>query len=144
MASSLPKQVVEVARHQTTVGVSSDAMQRVDRGFNVVLEAALQNIPVYGLTVGVGLNKDRPIFEEVNGERVLSEVLAVSRQFNLNSLRSHGAGVGEPMPAEVVRAGMLIRLNNMLSGACGAQADLAQHYIDGRCGHRGRRNGVAN
>lgn len=49
------KQVVEVARHQATVSVPPAAMQRVDRGFNVVLEAAAQNIPVYGLTVGVGL-----------------------------------------------------------------------------------------
>jgi len=72
-----PEQVVEVARNQATVSVTPHAMQRVDRGFNVVLEAALQNIPVYGLTVGVGQNKDRPIFEdrpisqEVNGERTL-------------------------------------------------------------------------
>lgn len=124
-------QVVAVARHQAPISVSPDVLQRVDRGFKVVLEAALQNIPVYGLTVGVGLNKDRPIFTEVNGQRVLSdEVLDVSRKFNLSSLRAHGAGVGEPMAAEVVRAGMLIRLNNMLSGACGAQRGVAEHYID--------------
>jgi histidine ammonia-lyase len=106
-------------------------MERVDRGHKVVLEAALQNVPVYGLTRGVGLNKDRPVFKEVNGQKVLSEeVLNVSRQFNLNSLRSHAGAAGEPMSAEVVRAAMLIRLNTMLSGVCGAQRDVAQHYID--------------
>ena len=125
------EQVVEVARQQTPVSVSSSTMERVDRGYKVVLEAALQNVPVYGLTVGVGLNKDRPIFKEVNGQRVLSEeVLDVSRQFNLNSLRSHAGAAGEPISTEVVRAAMLIRLNTMLSGACGAQRDVAQRYID--------------
>lgn len=125
------EQVVEVARQQTPVSVSSSTMERVDLGYNVVLEAALANVPVYGLTVGVGLNKDRPIFKEVNGQRVLSEeVLDVSRQFNLNSLRSHAGASGEPMSAEVVRAAMLIRLNTMLSGACGAQRDVAQRYVD--------------
>ncbi len=125
------EQVVEVARGQTPVSVSSDTMGNVDRGHKVILEAALQNVPVYGLTVGVGLNKDRAIFKEVNGQRVLSEeVLAVSRQFNTNSLRSHSGAVGKPMSAEVVRAAMLIRLNTILSGACGAQRDVAQHYVD--------------
>jgi histidine ammonia-lyase len=125
------EQVVEVARQHIPVSVSSGTMERVDQGHQVVLEAALQNVPVYGLTVGVGLNKDRAIFKEVNGERVLSEeVLDVSRQFNLNSLRSHSGAAGEPMSADVVRAAMLIRLNTMLSGACGAQRDVAQRYID--------------
>jgi histidine ammonia-lyase len=125
------EQVVEVARGQASISVSSDTMERVGRGFDVVLEAARQNVPVYGLTVGVGLNKDKKIFKEENGQRVISEeVFAVSRQFNLNSLRSHAGGAGEPMPAEVVRAGMLIRLNTILRGACGAQRDVAQRYVD--------------
>jgi histidine ammonia-lyase len=130
------EQVVEVARHQATVSVSPAAMQRVGRGFNVVMKAAVQNIPVYGLTVGVGQNKDKPVFNKSAADKPSAsdkpsaDVLAVSRQFNLNTLRSHGAGVGEPMPAEFVRAAMLIRLNTMLTGACGGQTDLAHHYID--------------
>src|SRR5690606_3423248 len=45
-------------------------------------------------------------------------------------LRSHAAGVGEPMPVEVVRAGMLIRLNTFLSGAAGVQPQVASIYAD--------------
>ncbi|MDQ4010135.1 MAG: aromatic amino acid lyase [Actinomycetota bacterium] len=125
------EQVVAVSRANAEVSVPADAMSRVDAGHDLVLKAALQNIPVYGLTVGVGQNKDRPIFKEVNGQRVLSdEVLEVSRQFNRTSLRAHAAGVGAPLPADVVRAGMLIRLNNLLSGACGAQSDVARQYVE--------------
>ena len=125
------EQVVAVSRANTEVRVPAEAMARVDAGFNLVLEAALQNIPVYGLTVGVGQNKDRPIFKEVNGQRVLSdEVLEISRQFNRSSLRAHAAGVGEPLPTDVVRAAMLIRLNNLLSGACGAQSDVVRRYVE--------------
>ena len=124
-------ELIAVARDNAKVSVPDDAMARVDRGYKLVLDAALQNIPVYGLTVGVGQNKDRPIFKEVNGQRVMSdEVLEVSRQFNRSSLRAHAAGVGAPLPADVVRAGMLIRLNSLLTGDCGAQADVARHYVE--------------
>jgi histidine ammonia-lyase len=125
------EQVVDVARRQIPVSVSPGAMDRVDRGFKVVMEAAVQNVPIYGLTVGVGQNKDKSIFKEVNGQRVLSEeTMQASRRFNLDALRSHAAAVGEPLPPEVVRAGMLIRLNSILTGACGAQRDIAQRYVD--------------
>ncbi len=123
------EQVVDVARDGAEVKVAAAARGRVARAHQVVLEAAVQNVPVYGLTVGVGLNKDKPVFKQVGGRRVLSEeLLDASRAFNLDSLRAHGSGVGEPLPAEVVRASMLIRLNNMLSGGCGAQAEVADTY----------------
>ena len=122
--------VARVARDPgVTVEIAPEAAARVAAGFDVVMEAAVGSTPVYGLNVGVGWNNDHPVFKEVGGRRVIDdELLALSRRFNLTSLRAHGGGIGPDMPAEAVRAGMLIRLNTLLSGIPGAQPAVADTY----------------
>jgi len=70
---------------------------------------------VYGLTTGVGWNKDKDVLSQTGG--LEPELLAASRRFNLGTLRAHAAGVGAPLPDGVVRAAMLVRLNLLLTGA---------------------------
>ncbi|WP_080686622.1 aromatic amino acid lyase [Mannheimia granulomatis] len=125
------EQVEQVARKNETVNINDQAWKNIEQGYNVILEAALNNIPVYGLTVGVGWNKDKPIFIEKNGTKVVSdELLAVSKKFNKSSLRAHSAGLGDALPIETVRAGMLIRLNTMLNGETGVQREVAEKYLE--------------
>lgn len=125
------QEVKEVALAHRQVAISAAGMRNVKRGNEVVMDAALGGVPVYGLNVGVGWNKDHPVFHEVNGRKVLSDdLLALSVKFNEMSLRAHAAGVGELMSADVVRAGMLIRLNTFLSGAAGVQPEVASIYVD--------------
>lgn len=122
--------VVSVAENPTiSVEVTKDAQQRLTDGFDLVMNAAKDGVAVYGLTVGVGWNKDRPAFQTENGVRVIDEqLLAASRAFNLDQLRAHAAGFGEPMDREIVRAAMIIRLNQMLTGMTGIQPDVAEMY----------------
>lgn len=123
-------QVTSVAQQHEAVAVSTEAWRNVQAGHEVVLQAALNNQAVYGLTVGVGWNKDHPVFEEREGQRVLSsELLTLSRQFNLSSLRAHSAGLGEPLPEAVVRAAMLMRLNTFLNGEAGVSHAVAEQYL---------------
>jgi histidine ammonia-lyase len=51
--------IIEVARHGKPVEISPKARARVAATFQVVLAAARANLPVYGLTTGVGWNKDK-------------------------------------------------------------------------------------
>ena len=122
--------VVGIARNaEADVVLDEAARKNVTEGFDLVMEAAVQGKPVYGLTVGVGWKKDRPVFKMENGERVLNEeLLNLSRDFNLMSLRAHGAGVGAPMQIDVVRAGMVVRLNQITTGQTGVQPKLAEMY----------------
>ncbi|AHG62467.1 HAL/PAL/TAL family ammonia-lyase [Advenella mimigardefordensis] len=125
------QEVREVALDHRPVTLSEAGMRNVRRGHEIVMDAALGGVPVYGLNVGVGWNKDHPVFHEVNGRKVLSDdLLTLSVRFNEMSLRAHAAGVGKPMSADVVRAGMLIRLNTFLSGAAGVQPEVASMYVD--------------
>ena len=119
------------ANKNEKVEIAPEAAQKVSHSFDLVMEAALQGTAVYGLNVGVGWNKDKPVFKEVKGRRTLDEeLLALSRRFNTSSLHAHGGGIGEAMPAQAVRAGMLIRLNEMLGGETGTQLSVVEAYRD--------------
>ncbi|WP_454686599.1 HAL/PAL/TAL family ammonia-lyase [Agrobacterium leguminum] len=124
------EQVVGLARDgNAKITLTESAGKRIAEGFDLVMEAALQGKAVYGLTVGVGWNKDRPVFAMKDGKRVLDDdLLKLSRAFNSTSLRAHGAGVGEPMAVEAVRAGMVIRLNQIATGRTGVQNAVAEMY----------------
>jgi len=123
--------VNKVASDNATVALSQDAKNNIKAGYDAVMQAALNNVPVYGLTVGVGWNKDHPVFHEVNGQRVLSdELITLSRKFNQTSLRAHSSGLGAPFPVSTIRASMLIRLNTFLNGEAGISPEVAQQYVE--------------
>jgi len=116
---------------QAQVTLDEQALKNVAASFALIEAAALEGKPVYGLNVGVGWNKDRPVFTEIDGKRQFdAALLALSRHFNLSSLRAHAGGIGEPMAAEIVRAAMLIRLNQFLTGETGVHPTIVQAYAD--------------
>lgn len=122
--------VDRIAHHQDAVALTQEAQNKIAAGHDTVMQAALNSKAVYGLTVGVGWNKDKPVFQEMQGKRVLSpELLALSRRFNVSSLRAHASGLGDPLPEHVVRAAMLIRLNTFLNGEAGVSPAVAQQYV---------------
>lgn len=118
----------KVAQGEADVAIAPEALDRVLKSHQLVMAAASSGKPVYGLTVGVGLNKDRSLFK-ANGE-LSDDVLKASREFNYNALRAHSAGVGEMMPAALVRLSMVVRLNTLLTGKSGAQVRVAELYCD--------------
>lgn len=121
-------EAIAVADGKADVAIAPAALDRVTKSHQLVMAAAKSGKPVYGLTVGVGLNKDRSLFK-ANGE-LSDEVLKASRDFNYNALRAHSAGVGAMMPERLVRLSMVVRLNTLLTGKSGAQTRVAELYRD--------------
>ena len=121
-------QAWSVAEGKEDVKIAPAAMQHVADSYQLVLEAAASGKPVYGLTVGVGLNKDRKLFT-ADG-KLTPEVLAASQAFNYNALRAHSAGLGQPVPKVLTRLAMVVRLNTLLTGRSGAQPRVAELYRD--------------
>ncbi len=118
--------ILDVVRQGRAVEISAKGRARVATTFEVVLAAARANLPVYGLTTGVGWNKDKEALQAA--EALDPDLMAASQRFNLGTLRAHAAGVGEPLPDEVVRAAMLIRLNLLLTGDGGVQPAVVDQY----------------
>jgi histidine ammonia-lyase len=74
--------------------------------------------PVYGISTGFGALANRHIAPE---DRV---------QLQKSLIRSHAAGMGDPVEKEVVRALMLLRLKTLVSGRTGVRPELATTYAD--------------
>jgi histidine ammonia-lyase len=69
---------------------------------------------VYGLTTQVGHGKDTRLSEEeIRGEQRFL-------------VMSHSGGIGPPLPAEVVRAALAVRLNGIARGGSGAGVAVAE------------------
>ncbi len=110
------------------VAISKAAMKQVTDSNRLVMAAARHGVEIYGLTTGVGLNKDHHLFNE-KGE-MTEEAQKASIAFNRNILRSHSAGYGPALPTEIARLSMVIRLNTLLTGRSGAQPRVAELYRD--------------
>src|SRR4030095_5576483 len=100
-----------VAIDGAPVALTDDARTRVTASRAVVETCARGDQPVYGINTGFGN------FAEV---RIPAESLA---ELQVNLLRSHAAGVGDPLPAPVVRATMALRANVLAKGFSGIRLE---------------------
>src|SRR5574341_126249 len=106
--------VVSVARHGTRVAVDGAAARRAEASRQTVERAAAGDAAVYGLNTGFG---------KLASVRVPRNQLL---QLQRNLILSHVAGVGPPLPADVVRALMLLRANVLLKETSGVRPLLAE------------------
>jgi len=110
--------LVQIADHGATVGLSPDARARVVAARAVVDAKAEGDAAVYGVNTGFGNFADTRI-DKAN--------LAA---LQLNLLRSHAAGVGEPLPIRAVRASMALRANVLAKGFSGIRLDSLERLLD--------------
>jgi len=108
--------LLQVARG-ADVALSPGARERVAAGRRVVDGVLASGRAVYGLTTGVGHNKD---------VRVPDEAL-VAQQYMI--VRTHSGGFGPPLPAEVTRAAMAVRLVGLSRGGSGASPAVAESLV---------------
>ena len=112
--------VGEVARARRPVVLSDAARQRLHRARAVVdriVEGGAAAPAVYGINTGFGFLADVRISPD--------EV----RDLQRNLLRSHAAGVGTPLPREVIRAMLLLRAGVLALGHSGVRAEVADLLV---------------
>ncbi|MEZ0241039.1 MAG: histidine ammonia-lyase [Chloroflexota bacterium] len=107
-----------VARHGGTATLDVDARARMQRSRDVVERLVAEGAVVYGVTTGFGALADRSIAAE--------DVARLQE----NLLVSHAAGVGEPLPREIVRAMLLLRANTLALGYSGARPLVVERLLD--------------
>ncbi len=107
-----------IAYERTPVSLTADARARVAAARAVVDAFAAGDQPVYGINTGFGN------FAEV---RIAPESLS---DLQINLLRSHAAGVGDPLPIPVVRATMALRANVLAKGFSGIRLETLDRLID--------------
>ncbi|MCL2861606.1 MAG: histidine ammonia-lyase [Firmicutes bacterium] len=110
--------VVKIARLRSKVEIDKKAIGRIKVARKVVDGIACQKEAVYGINTGFGKFADVPICE--NDLKTLQK----------NLILSHACGVGEPLPKEVVRAMLALRINALCVGNSGIDLSTVQLMID--------------
>jgi histidine ammonia-lyase len=101
--------VVAVAREDEGVELSGDARGAMAESAAIVDRLASSAEPIYGVSTGFGSLATTPIAAEDR------------EQLQRALIRSHAAGMGEPVEREVVRAMMLLRARSLAMGYSGAR-----------------------
>jgi histidine ammonia-lyase len=111
------EQVVAVARDGMRVEVGEAALRRMAASRAVVDDLDRRDRVVYGVTTGFGALADRAIARE---HRATLQAAVV---------RSHAAGMGPPLDAEVVRGMLLLRARTLCAGYSGVRPELAESIV---------------
>ena len=101
--------VRDIAVERCPVLLDPDARGAVDRARAVVDTLVAENRMSYAITTGVGKLAD----VRIAGDQI--------RELQLNLVRSHAGGIGEPLSAAETRAMMLLRANSLSKGHSGVR-----------------------
>ena len=112
-----PAEVVAVAREDARVALSDEARAAMERSAAVVARLASSEAPAYGVSTGFG--------------SLATVKIPVTRRDQLQRalVRSHAAGMGPAVEAEVVRAMMLLRARTLAMGCSGVRPVVAETIL---------------
>jgi histidine ammonia-lyase len=110
-------EVVAVAREDARVELMEDSRDAMGESAAIVERLAASAEPTYGVSTGFGSLATTPIPAERRDQ--LQRAL----------IRSHAAGMGEPVEREVVRAMMVLRARSLAMGYTGARPEVAETIL---------------
>lgn len=108
------EQFIAVVRGGEAVTLADAARTRIGRARAVIERIVEGDTPVYGVNTGFGK------FANVQVPRADLE------QLQHNLIMSHAIGVGEPLPAEVVRGMLLLRAQSLALGHSGVRVEVVE------------------
>jgi histidine ammonia-lyase len=109
--------VVAVSREHERVELSKEAVGGIEASAAIVDKLVRNGNRIYGVTTGFGALADTIIPDEK------------LRQLQNNIIISHSAGVGNPLPIDIVRAAMLLRANTLAAGCSGVRLSTVEMLI---------------
>ena len=112
------EQLASIADDHAPVALDARAAAAVDAARAVVDGHATGDVPVYGINTGFGSLSEVKIPRTALGD------------LQRNLLRSHAAGVGEPLPVRAVRAMMALRANVLAKGYSGIRRSTLDRLIE--------------
>ncbi len=116
-ASLTIDKVTRIAEKGEKAAIAKSSLRRMDRFRKLLDEKTSSGEVIYGVNTGFGSLSDKVVPKKD------------ARKLQLNLVRSHTIGVGEPMPDDVVRAAMVIRLNSLLRGNSAVRPAVAELIV---------------
>src|SRR5881396_2378149 len=108
------EQIAAVALGGELVGISAAARPRIFASRKIVEDIIARDVVVYGVSTGFG---------KLSDVRIPSSKLS---ELQLNLIRSHACGIGDPLSEPEVRAMMLLRANVLALGLSGVRFEIIE------------------
>ena len=110
--------VFEVAAKNSKVKLAASAKKKIEKAHLFLKKKSESGEVIYGVNTGFGI---------LSNVKIEAKDLA---QLQLNLLRSHAVGTGEPLSREKVRAMVLLRASTLTQGHSGVSVKVVQALID--------------
>jgi histidine ammonia-lyase len=110
-------EVEAVARDHAKAVVPRDARSRISQSRRTLEAILKRGDTVYGVNTGFGALADTPVDDDM------------AMELQQRIVRSHAAGVGDPLPEETVRAAMLLRINTFSKGHSAVRTRLVDQLL---------------
>ncbi|MHA2271299.1 MAG: histidine ammonia-lyase [Candidatus Hodarchaeales archaeon] len=109
---------VRVVRHNCQVEIASEALIKIQNGRKRVETLLENNTVAYGINTGFGSLCDT---------QIPSDQL---ENLQLNLIKSHASGTGDPLPNDVVRGMLLLRANSLINDVSGVRSETIHRILD--------------
>ncbi len=104
-------------KNRSKVSLSESAIKKMGRSRDQVEKWLASDEVIYGVTTGFG---------EFATVRIPHEKI---KELQINLIRSHSAGTGDPLPPEIVRLIILLRANALAKGYSGIRPQVVQQFL---------------
>src|ERR1700761_3298270 len=116
-ATLTPRKLALIAREGAVARLADDARAANDVARTALAAFLQRGGQLYGVTTGVGALRDYRVPDDLR------------EQYSLSLLRSHACGAGQPLGAQLVRAAMATRANQIGAGGAGVASELLDALI---------------
>jgi histidine ammonia-lyase len=99
------------------ISLAKIASERMSRSVAVVRKAVAANQVSYGITTGFGAFANK----RISADQV--------KQLQLNLIRSHASGIGQPLSARLTRRMLLLKANSLAAGLSGIRSELVEALL---------------
>ncbi|MFX0113390.1 MAG: histidine ammonia-lyase [Candidatus Hodarchaeota archaeon] len=109
---------INVVRYDVKVEIATEAIQSIQEGRKKIEKLLEDKKVAYGINTGFGSLCDTyiPLDQLAN--------------LQLNLIKSHASGAGEPFPKEVIRGMLLLRANSLINEVSGARLETIQQLLE--------------
>ena len=112
------EKLVAIARHGEKVELAATALQRIKACRTMLEDKLAAKEIMYGTNTGIGEFSEKVL----NDEQVT--------EFQKYLIYNHAAGIGDPLPIEIVRAALTGRINVHAHGNSGCRPDITLTFVE--------------
>src|SRR4051812_40832467 len=111
-------EIARIAGGDDSIQIGASVQSRIHSSRKVIEEIVAKGVVVYGVSTGFG---------KLSDVHVPAEEL---RQLQLNLVRSHACGIGQPLSEAEVRAMILLRANVLALGLSGIRLEVIEQLCE--------------